>query len=141
MKLLDSIIYKGANIKLYMLANVTYKVTIKLPHETRATRFEYNENIRNKKTERESALDQAKEYVDSYQDEMKKLLSVFLQELFICWLWMLFSGYLKGHEMEDLFMNIGKFFGYMLGLMVVLLAFISGLTVVWQLVKIMLSGF
>lgn len=66
MKLIDSIIYKGANIKLYMLANVTYKVTIKLSHEKRAVRFEYDENIRNKKTERESALDQAKEYVDSY---------------------------------------------------------------------------
>ena len=43
--------------------------------------------------------------------------------------------------MEDLFLNIGKFFGYTLGLMVGLLAFISGLTIVWQLVKIMLSGF
>ena len=42
--------------------------------------------------------------------------------------------------MEDLFLNIGKFFGYMLGLMFVLLVFLSGSIIIWQLVKIMLSG-
>jgi len=43
--------------------------------------------------------------------------------------------------MGDLFLNIGKFFGYMLGLMVGLLIFLSGSIIIWQLVKIMLSGF
>lgn len=43
--------------------------------------------------------------------------------------------------MEDLFLNVSKFFGCMLGLMVVLLIFLSGSIIIWQLVKIMLSGF
>ena len=43
--------------------------------------------------------------------------------------------------MEDLFMNIGKFLGYILGLMVILLVFLSGSIVIWELAKIMLSGF
>ena len=53
---------------------------------------------------------------------------------------MLLGGYLKGYEMEDFFMNIGKFFGYILGLMIVLLVFLSGSIIIWELVKIMLSG-
>lgn len=46
MRLLDNVMYKGANIKLYMRANVQYKVTVKLPDETRALNFDYDDSLR-----------------------------------------------------------------------------------------------
>lgn len=68
MRLLDNVMYKGANIKLYMRANVQYKVTVKLPDETRALNFDYDDSLRLDGSERKSALKQAREYVDDYQE-------------------------------------------------------------------------
>lgn len=68
MRLLDNVMYKGANIKLYMRANVQYKVTVKLPDETRALNFDYDDSLRLDGSERKSALKQAMEYVDDYQE-------------------------------------------------------------------------
>lgn len=70
MKLLDNIQHKGANIKLYMRANVQYKVTIKLPDETRACQFDYDDHLTaGMYSERESALRQAKEYIDELMED------------------------------------------------------------------------
>ena len=69
MKLLDNITYKGATIKLYIKANVQYKVTIKLPTETKAIQFYYDDRLtKGMYSERESALKQARDYVKEYQE-------------------------------------------------------------------------